>query len=125
MSTCLEKLSQAAKESGFDQVGVLNVEAIQFDPRVRDMCASGKCGKYGKSWMCPPGCGTLEEMEEKTGLIRRFSENEKSLRHLRHLLTELERRTAGDRDAERLIKEAETTVTGLLMTEDGEDTDGV
>ncbi len=71
MSTRLEKLIQTAKDSGFDQVGVLNVEAIVFDPRVRDMCAAGKCGKYGKSWMCPPGCGSLEEMAER---VKEFTE---------------------------------------------------
>ena len=34
-----------------------------FVPRtdVRDMCSADRCGKYGASWACPPGCGTLEQ----------------------------------------------------------------
>ncbi len=27
---------------------------------VRDMCAAGRCGRYGHNWACPPGCGSIE-----------------------------------------------------------------
>ena len=30
---------------------------VPFDARVRDMCASNRCGLYGKTWTCPPGVG--------------------------------------------------------------------
>ena len=30
------------------------------------MCAVNSCGKYNKSWACPPGCGSLEENRAKT-----------------------------------------------------------
>ena len=33
------------------------------------MCTSGKCGKYGTNWACPPACGTLEACERS---IRRY-----------------------------------------------------
>ena len=29
------------------------------------MCASDSCHKYNKCWSCPPGCGTLEECEQR------------------------------------------------------------
>ena len=67
----------------------------------------------------------LEEMEEKTGLIRRLSETERHLRHLRALLKEMRSRAADDRDLDRLLQEAEQEVTGLLKTTDGEETDGI
>ena len=24
------------------------------------VCASGRCGRYGHNWACPPGCGSIE-----------------------------------------------------------------
>ena len=67
----------------------------------------------------------LEEMEEKTGLIRRLSETERHLRHLQALLKELKSHAADDRELDRLLQEAEQEVTGLLKTTDGEETDGI
>ena len=67
----------------------------------------------------------LEEMEEKTGLIRRLSETERHLRHLCALLKEIRSRAAENRDLDRLLQEAEQEVTGLLRTTDGEETDGI
>ena len=29
------------------------------------MCEAGACGKYGKTWACPPGAGTLEECRQR------------------------------------------------------------
>lgn len=67
----------------------------------------------------------LEEMEEKTGLIRRLSETERHLRHLRHLLKEMKACTAGSRNLDALLQEAEQEVAGLLKTSDGDETDGI
>ena len=67
----------------------------------------------------------LEEMEEKTGLIRRLSETERHLRHLRMLLKEMRSRAADDSNLAVLLQEAEQEVTGLLKTTDGEETDGI
>lgn len=60
MSTTEEILTLAA-ECGFTHVGELKMSALDFMPAVRDMCAAGRCQKYGTCWTCPPGCGTLEE----------------------------------------------------------------
>ena len=67
----------------------------------------------------------LEEMEEKTGLIRRLSETERRLRHLRQLLKEMKVRAADNHDLDVLLREAEQEVTGMLKTSDGEETDGI
>ena len=67
----------------------------------------------------------LEEMEEKTGLIRRLSETERHLRHLHALLKEMKSHAADDRELDRLLQEAEQEVTGLLKTTDGEETVGI
>ena len=61
----LEKLAKRAEEFGFSHAGVLNADTLSVRSEVRDMCAADKCHLYGKSWMCPPGCGSLEESREK------------------------------------------------------------
>lgn len=70
MSTTQELL-QSALDCGFDHVQELNTQALEFMPEVRDMCAAGRCQKYGKSWTCPPGCGTLEESAAQAARYRR------------------------------------------------------
>ena len=64
-----EKVIALAKERGFTYVGELDCRTIHLLPEVRKMCADNTCGMYGRCWSCPPGCGTLEECEEK---VRRF-----------------------------------------------------
>ena len=70
MSTTQE-IIQMAQECGFDHVGQLNVAALEFMPAVRDMCAAGRCRKYGTSWTCPPACGTLEEAAQQASKYHR------------------------------------------------------
>lgn len=38
-------------------------EEIPFSERVREICKQ-ECPRYGKSWACPPGVGTVEECQE-------------------------------------------------------------
>lgn len=51
-------IANLAKEAGFTQMGPLDPATIEQKPEVRQMCEA--CGRYGKHWSCPPGCGTLE-----------------------------------------------------------------
>ena len=60
-----EKLSAKAIECGFTHCAPLDVSTLDFMQEVRDMCNEKQCDKYGKSWSCPPACGTLEEMRER------------------------------------------------------------
>jgi predicted metal-binding protein len=58
----LEQIIQLAEQVGFSHAGELKLAALEFRPEVRAMCADDRCGNYGKTWTCPPGCGTLEEI---------------------------------------------------------------
>lgn len=53
------------KALGFDSFAVIRTEDVTFSPEVRKMCEVNRCGRYGTSWACPPGCGTLEECVAK------------------------------------------------------------
>lgn len=56
---------ELARQCGFSHWGAVNMEKLSFLPDVRDMCENGSCGQYGRSWSCPPACGTLEEAAQK------------------------------------------------------------
>jgi predicted metal-binding protein len=59
-----------ALEAGFDAAAALDGSTILLRPEVREACEKNKCGRYGKNWSCPPGCGTLEECALR---IRRYA----------------------------------------------------
>ena len=63
--TAVESL---AKEAGFTHMAPLNPETITLKTEVRQMCAA--CGRYGKCWSCPPGCGELAECVARVGNYR-------------------------------------------------------
>jgi len=56
------ELEKIAKNSGFTHYAKLDVSSLEFLQEVRDMCNPKQCGRYGKSWSCPPACPSLEEM---------------------------------------------------------------
>ena len=58
-------LKQLCLSHGFTNVAPLACDTIELKPEVRQMCASDSCHKYNKCWSCPPGCGTLEECEQR------------------------------------------------------------
>ena len=52
----LQTLIKDAKERfGFEEAGALNVEALEFLPEVRQMCAADRCRSFNRNWSCPPG----------------------------------------------------------------------
>jgi len=55
---------------GFSRAGALNIEALEFLPEVREMCAADLCRSFGKRWTCPPGCGSLTEISEKASAFK-------------------------------------------------------
>ena len=61
-----EMIATLAKDAGFTHVASLNPETIELKEEVRQMCEA--CGRYGKCWSCPPGCGTLEECRQRVQL---------------------------------------------------------
>ena len=60
-----------AEKAGFSHMGELNVSKLSFLPQVREMCAADRCRNYGRSWTCPPYCGTLEEISARAMQFRR------------------------------------------------------
>lgn len=64
-----EELTKIAQSCGFTTVADLDVDTLVVRPEIRETCTTNKCRQYDTKWSCPPGCGTLEEMEQ---LIRRF-----------------------------------------------------
>ena len=65
-----EALIARGKACGFTNVARLDPATIELREDVRAMCASGKCSMYGKSWSCPPACGTLEELRARISRYR-------------------------------------------------------
>lgn len=42
----------------------INTEELDFSERVRTICQQ-ECPRYGTSWACPPGVGTVEECKKR------------------------------------------------------------
>lgn len=61
----MEKFFVLCRELGFDHFSPLQPGTLRFLPEVREMCAADRCRSYGRSWSCPPYCGTLEEAAEQ------------------------------------------------------------
>ena len=47
------------------QMSVISTQDIPFRQYVVEACAMNTCGKYGKTWTCPPGVGDLETLKVK------------------------------------------------------------
>lgn len=54
------------EQIGFEYHAALNRNALVFRKEVRAMCEANRCDRYGKNWSCPPACGSLEQMKERT-----------------------------------------------------------
>lgn len=57
----LQTLEALAREIGFEDCGACAAGELHVRSDVRDMCALGRCGMFGRNWSCPPACGELEE----------------------------------------------------------------
>lgn len=65
-----EELKQLALSAGFTHAAKLDVDKIELQQAVRDMCATNQCGQYGRNWSCPPACGSLEECRRRLANYR-------------------------------------------------------
>ena len=52
------------------QYALLDVTEIPFSEKVRYICKS-QCGRYGKSWSCPPAVGEVEECRKRCFLYEK------------------------------------------------------
>lgn len=53
------------KQIGIHEFGLIETKQIVFSNEVRSLCKGNVCGKYGTTWACPPGVGTMDECKEK------------------------------------------------------------
>lgn len=59
-----------AREIGFEYSAGFDASRLEFRAEVREMCAADRCGRFNKSWSCPPAIGSIERLER---MARRFS----------------------------------------------------
>ena len=57
-----EKLAAIALDAGSYRAAVIPTEQVETDAAFRKMCEQNICGNYGRSWMCPPDAGPIEEL---------------------------------------------------------------
>ena len=58
-------LLDTALAVGFSRATHLPGLKLECEPRLRAYCNPEGCPKHGNNWVCPPGCGSLEECAEK------------------------------------------------------------
>ena len=58
-------IAEKQTELQIHQFGFTTTDQLSIHQGVRDLCEMNSCGRYGKSWSCPPGVGTLEECRDK------------------------------------------------------------
>ncbi len=61
----LQKAMALALQIGFEVYVPLKTEALILREDVREMCRADRCAGYGRSWSCPPACGTLDELRAR------------------------------------------------------------
>lgn len=60
------------QEWGLHQFASCRFEDLPFSEDVRKMCELNSCGMYGKTWLCPPGCGSVDTWKEKLSAFQTF-----------------------------------------------------
>jgi len=58
----LEQIKTQALDAGFLRAAIVDADMLDMSNaiEVREMCKVNYCGKYCKSWSCPPACGEIE-----------------------------------------------------------------
>lgn len=64
-------LIKLAGEIGFSHYGSVNMDALVPSAEVRAMCAADRCQLYGRSWGCPPACGSIAHFRQ---IIAQYSQ---------------------------------------------------
>lgn len=61
-----EQIEEELRELPVLQYAWVGTDAVVFSERVRSICRE-ECPRYGTSWSCPPGVGTVGECRERCG----------------------------------------------------------
>lgn len=59
-----KKIEERLSELPIVQYAWIAAEELPFSERVREICRK-ECPRYGTSWSCPPGVGTVEECRRR------------------------------------------------------------
>ena len=60
-----KNLIDAALVVGFTNAVWIDSLKLECEARLREYCNPKGCPNHGNNWVCPPGCGSLEECAEK------------------------------------------------------------
>jgi predicted metal-binding protein len=66
----IEELTDRLRRLPFSQADLIDVGVIGYEQEIRAMCEMNRCGRYGRSWNCPPQVGSLEALAAKCGAYR-------------------------------------------------------
>jgi len=59
------ELVNQALSVGFTNAAWLDDLKLRCEAKLRELCNPEGCPNHGNNWVCPPGCGSLEECAEK------------------------------------------------------------
>ena len=59
-------LTDLAKQAGFSQTAIVPTDRLIFNKKFRSYCEENLCGNYNAHYACPPSCGTVQDMYERT-----------------------------------------------------------
>ena len=65
MSGTVEKVIEILSNYNLNQYEEIDKNKIVFDNEVRKMCEANSCGRYKKTWMCPPGVGDIWDWKKR------------------------------------------------------------
>ncbi len=52
-----------ALDLGFSKAVLLENYQLEAEEKFRVYCNKDQCDRYGNSWVCPPGCGSVEDYQ--------------------------------------------------------------
>ncbi|HIQ99018.1 MAG TPA: DUF2284 domain-containing protein [Candidatus Scybalocola faecavium] len=64
-------LNDLKEKCGASHCAMIRVSDIVLDPGLRQNCELNYCGEYGRTWVCPPHCGPIEECIQK---VKKYKE---------------------------------------------------
>ncbi|MBQ4055112.1 MAG: DUF2284 domain-containing protein [Clostridia bacterium] len=64
-------IKKAIIDSGAFACGEVPINEINFYDDIRAICEGNGCRVYGKTWVCPPAIGTVEECRERVNSYQR------------------------------------------------------
>ncbi len=65
-----EKYVGEALKLGFSYAVLVKELQLRCEPELRAYCNPEQCDRYGTTWVCPPGCGSVAECQERVSKYR-------------------------------------------------------